>query len=152
MFVDWALASLHHLGIFTLAATIAAELVVLTLTVDAAAIRRLARVDMGYGIAATAVVIFGVLRVIYGAKGYEYYLVNHIFWTKMALFVVVGLLSIPPTMRYLAWGRQLRTDPAFRPALAEVARMRAFLWAEAAFFLAIPVAAAAMARGYGIAG
>jgi uncharacterized membrane protein len=46
----------------------------------------------------------------------------------------------------------LRADPAFRPALAEVARLRAFLWAEAAFFLAIPVAAAAMARGYGIAG
>ena len=107
---------------------------------------------MGYGVAATAVVIFGVLRVIYGAKGYEYYLANHIFWTKMALFLIVGLLSIPPTMRYLDWGRQLRADPAFRPAAAEIGRLRSFLWAEAAFFLAIPVAAAAMARGYGIAG
>jgi putative membrane protein len=68
----------------------------------------------------------------------------------MALFVIVGLLSIPPTIRYLAWGRRLRADAAFRPALAEVARMRAFLWVEAALFLAIPVAAAAMARGYGM--
>ena len=95
-------------------------------------------------------VIFGVCRVIWGAKGYEYYLANHIFWTKMALFLIVGLLSIRPTFRYLAWRRQLRADAAFAPAASEVARMRAYLWAEAAFFLAIPVAAAAMARGYGM--
>lgn len=152
MFTDWALASLHHLAIFTLAATIAAELAILTLAIDAAAIKRLARVDMAYGVAATAVVIFGVLRVIYGAKGYEYYLANHIFWTKMVLFAIVGLLSIAPTMRYLDWGRQSRANPAFQPVAGEIARMRRFLWAEAVFFLAIPVAAAAMARGYGIAG
>ena len=29
----------------------------------------------------------GVLRVFFGAKGYEYYLVNIFFWAKMALFV-----------------------------------------------------------------
>jgi len=151
MFVDWALASLHHLAIFTLAATLAAELAILTIAFDALAIRRLARIDAAYGIAAAAVVIFGVLRVIFGAKGYEYYLVNYIFWTKMALFLVVGLLSIAPTLRYLKWVRQLRADSAFLPAVAEIGRLRKYLWAEAAFFMAIPVAAAAMARGYGIA-
>jgi putative membrane protein len=150
MFTDWALASLHHLAIFTLAATIAAELAILMGIIDAKAIVRLAAIDAGYGAAAAAVVIFGVARVIWGAKGYEYYLANHIFWTKMALFLIVGLLSIRPTFRYLAWRRQLRANAAFAPATAEVARMRAYLWAEAAFFLAIPVAAAAMARGYGM--
>jgi putative membrane protein len=150
MFIDWALASLHHLAIFTLAATIAAELAILMGIIDGKAIVRLATIDAGYGAAATAVVIFGVARVIWGAKGYEYYLANHIFWTKMALFLIVGLLSIRPTFRYLAWRRQLRANAAFAPATAEVARMRAYLWAEAAFFLAIPVAAAAMARGYGL--
>jgi putative membrane protein len=151
MFVDWALASLHHLAIFTLAATIAAEIAILTMALEASAIRRLARIDAAYGAAATATVIFGVLRVIFGAKGYEYYLANDIFWTKMALFVIVGLLSIAPTLRYVKWTRLSRADPTFRPPAAEAARMRAFLWAEAGVFLAIPVAAAAMARGYGIA-
>jgi putative membrane protein len=150
MFIDWALASLHHLAIFTLAATIAAELALMTMALDASAIRRLARVDAAYGMAATAVVVFGVLRVIYGAKGYEYYVANHIFWTKMALFLVVGLLSIAPTLGYLKWNRALRADTTFRPATAEIGRMRRYLWAEAAFFMAIPVAAAAMARGYGL--
>jgi putative membrane protein len=150
MLTDWALASLHHLAIFTLAATIAAELAILTSAIDAKAIGRLARIDMAYGLSATAVVIVGICRVIWGAKGYEYYIANHIFWTKMLLFLIVGLLSIAPTLRYLAWARLLRADAAFLPTGAEVARMRSYLWAEAAFFLAIPVAAAAMARGYGM--
>jgi putative membrane protein len=151
MFTDWALASLHHVGVFTLAATLAAELAILTTNIDAKAIRRLMRIDMFFGLSATLVVIVGIARVVWGAKGYEYYLANHVLWTKMVLFLIVGLLSIGPTLRYLAWARRLRGDAAFRPALAEVARLRAFLWAEAAFFLAIPVAAAAMARGYGLA-
>ena len=114
MFVDWALASLHHLAIFTLAATLAAELAILTLAVDAKAIARLARIDMFYGLSAGVVVVVGIARVIWGAKGYEYYVANHIFWTKMVLFLIVGLLSIGPTVRYLAWVRQLRADAAFR--------------------------------------
>jgi putative membrane protein len=150
MFIDWALASLHHLGIFTLAATIAAELAILTIAIDARSIARLAKIDTGYGLAAAFVIVAGIARVIWGAKGYEYYIANHIFWTKMALFLIVGLLSIAPTRRYIAWRRQLRADAVFRPAASEVARMRRYLWAEAAFFLAIPVAAAAMARGYGM--
>jgi putative membrane protein len=88
--------------------------------------------------------------VIWGAKGYQYYVENSVFWTKMALFVLVGLLSIPPTVRYIGWGRQRRRDPAFRPDAQDIASVRLWLWAEAALFLAIPVAAAAMARGYGM--
>jgi putative membrane protein len=151
MLTDWALASLHHIGVFTLAATIAAELAILSTNVDARAIGRLARIDMGYGLAATYVVIVGVARVIWGDKGYQYYLANHVFWTKMLLFLIVGLLSVAPTMRYIAWRRRLGADGAFVPPVAEVARMRRLLWIEAAVYLAIPVAAAAMARGYGLA-
>ncbi len=150
MLTDWALASLHHLAVFTLAATLAAEVAILSIDVDAKAIARLARIDAAYGLLAGLVVIVGVARVIWGAKGYDYYLVNHFFWTKMALFLSVGLLSIPPTIRYLAWRRRLRADADFRPALEAIARVRTYLWAEAAFFLAIPLAAAAMARGYGM--
>jgi putative membrane protein len=150
MLTDWALASLHHLAIFTLAAALAAELAILTIDIDVGTIGRLTRIDIGYGAAAAFVLIVGAARVFYGAKGHEYYAANHFFWTKMALFAVVGLLSIPPTLRYRAWQRQLRADAPFRPSASDIGRMRAYLWAEAAFFLAIPLAAAAMARGYGI--
>ncbi|WP_246671278.1 DUF2214 family protein [Mesorhizobium sp. 8] len=74
---------------------------------------------------------------------------NWVFWAKMAAFLVVGLLSIKPTMRFLAWSRQARADAGWRVPEAELASVRSTLGAEAAVFLAIPVFAAAMARGYG---
>ena len=150
MFTDWILACLHHVAVFSLAAVIAAELALISVEISATSIRRLAAIDLWYGILAGAVIVFGVMRVIWGAKGYEYYVANHIFWTKMALFLALGLLSILPTLRYLEWGRKLRTEPAFLPQAAEIARVRMFLWLEAALFLCIPIAAAAMARGYGV--
>jgi putative membrane protein len=150
MLTDWILASLHHVAVFSLAAALAAELALAAGEIGGATVRRIAAIDMWYGILAAIVIVVGVARVIWGAKGYEYYVANHIFWTKMALFLAVGLLSIQPTIRYFAWGRALRADAAFLPPLAEIARVRMVLWIEAALFLCVPVAAAAMARGYGI--
>ena len=148
--LDWALASLHHLAIFTLAAIIAFELALTACAVDDTAIARLARIDAWYGVAAAVVVLVGAARVVFGAKGSAYYMANAFFWTKMGLFVAVGLLSIPPTLRYLAWRRRLRADPSFRPDAAALRSVRRTLWAEVALFTGIPVAAAAMARGYGM--
>jgi putative membrane protein len=150
MFTDWILACLHHVAVFSLAAVLAAELALISIELRAQSIKRIVAIDLWYGIIAGAVVVFGVSRLIWGAKGYEYYIANSIFWTKMALFVAVGLLSIPPTLRYLAWGRGLKADAAFLPPAAEVGRVRIYLWVEAGLFLCIPIAAAAMARGYGI--
>ena len=152
MFLDWALASLHHLAVFSLAAILAAEFVLIRNAIDPATIRRLSRIDLHYGLAAALVVAFGVLRVIFGAKGYEYYVANHVFWTKMLLFVIVAVLSIPPTLKFRRWSRQSRADITFRPDAGEIGGVKRYLWIEAALFLAIPVAAAAMARGYGMAG
>jgi putative membrane protein len=150
MFTDWILACRHHVTVFSLAAVLAAELALVNLEVRAQAIPRIVAIDVWYGIIASATVVFGLIRVIWGAKGYEYYLANHLFWTKMALFVAVGLPSIAPTLRYLAWGRGLKANSSFLPPDAEVARVTVYLCLEAGLFLCIPIAAAAIARGYGI--
>jgi putative membrane protein len=150
MFTDWILACLHHVAVFSLAAVLAAEVALISIELRARSIERIVAIDLWYGIIAGAVVAFGVMRVIWGAKGYEYYIANSIFWTKMALFVAVGLLSIVPTRQYLAWGRSVKANAAFLPPAAEVAQVRMYLWVEAGLFLCIPIAAAAMARGYGI--
>ena len=152
MFVDWLLASLHHLAVFSLAAILAAEFVLIRNVVDAATIRRLSRIDLHYGLAALFVVAFGVLRVFFGAKGPDFYVANHIFWTKMLLFVVIAILSIPPTLKFRAWSRQAGDNVLFQPDVGEIGGVKRYLWIEAALFLAIPVAAAAMAREYGMAG
>ncbi|MGN6303240.1 MAG: DUF2214 family protein [Mesorhizobium sp.] len=146
---DLVLAILHHLLVFSLAGIIAAEFVLVRNDMSASTVRRLARIDRHYGMVAMLVIVVGAARVTWGLKGWEFYVYNWVFWAKMAAFLVVGLLSIKPTMRFLAWSRQAGADADWRVPEAELASVRSTLGAEAAVFLAIPVFAAAMARGYG---
>ena len=150
MALDWMLASLHHLAVFSLAGILAFELALTSGELDHHVILRLARVDAWYGALAALVLAAGVARVFLGAKGAEYYASNLLFWTKMALFASVATLSVWPTLRYLVWRRGARRHSAFRPSHAEIVGVRRVLWAEAALFALILIAAAGMARGYGL--
>ena len=69
------------------------------------------------------------------------------FWAKMVAFAIVGLLSIQPTMRFIAW-RKAAGDPAFAVPEADL-RSRAPPACPGDVFLLIPVFAAIMARGIG---
>ena len=150
MFTDFMLASLHHLGVFALVGILFAELVLMRPGLDAATIIRIGRLDLGYGLAAGLIVIAGFARVFLGAKGPDFYLANPIFWTKIGLFALIGLLSIQPTMRFLAWRRALKLDPHMLPAPADLRNAKRFVHIEAALLLILPILAAAMARGYGL--
>ncbi len=150
MFLDWLLASFHHLAVFALAGILAAELALTATILDGRTVLRLARIDAWFGLTAAIVVGAGLSRVFFAAKGFDYYAANTFFWIKMALFVAVGLISAVPTFSFIVWRRQVRADAAFRPPAAEVSRLRRALYAEAALFALIPLCAAAMARGYGI--
>jgi len=150
MFLDWLLASFHHLAVFSLAAILAAELALTASVVDDRTALRLARVDAWFGIVAAVALAAGLLRLFFGAKGYEYYLANVFFWAKMALFAGIALLSVAPTYLYIVWRRRVRADPSFRPPADDVVQLRWVLYVEAALFALIPLCAAAMARGYGM--
>ncbi|WP_395405186.1 DUF2214 family protein [Pseudoduganella sp. UC29_106] len=146
---DLLLAIVHHLLAFGIAAAITAELVLVRPGMQPSAVRLAARYDAAYGLLAIGLLVIGFLRVYFGAKGHEYYFHNHVFWTKLALFAVVGLLSIKPTLRFLRWQKALRADPGFAPEEVEIKAVRRRLMAEIHVFAFIPIAAAAMARGYG---
>ena len=133
-----------------LLAIIAAEFVLIRNEMSASTIRRLASVDRHYGLVALLVIVVGVCRVLWGLKGWEFYVYNWVFWAKMAAFAAVGLLSIVPTMRFISWNRQATADPGYRVPEAEYASVRTHVRWEALVFLLIPVFAAAMARGYGL--
>ncbi len=147
---DLVLAILHHLLALSLAGIIAAEFVLVREGMSAQTLRRLAGIDRHYGLIALLVIIVGAARVVYGLKGWEFYVYNWVFWAKMAAFAAVGLLSIVPTMRFLAWRRSAAADPAFQVPQGELATVRAYVRAQAALFFLIPTFAAAMARGYGL--
>jgi putative membrane protein len=148
--LDLILAIAHHLAVFGLVGILAAELVMLRPGITGAALHRLGRIDGAYGGVALLVLVAGFLRVFFGVSGADYYLENPVFWFKIGAFLLVGLLSIQPTIALIRWRREARTASAFVPADAAVARSRQFLLGEVLVLILIPVFAAAMARGYGL--
>ena len=146
---DLILAILHHVLVFSLVGLLAAEITTVRAGIGADALGRLGAMDVAYGVTAGLILIIGFARVFFGLKGAEYFLSNHFFWGKIGAFVVVGLLSVPPTVRIIGWRRRARADPAFAPSENEVMMVRRYMHGEAAFVLLILIFAAAMARGYG---
>jgi putative membrane protein len=144
---DALLAYAHFVCIFALASLLAGELVILRKTLPADLFRRLQRIDRWYGIVAGLVIASGLARLFLGVKGAAFYTHNPVFWTKMTLFVVVALLSIPPTIAYVRWNARRSADGSVVLGDAELTRLRRFLWLEVGVFALIPLCAAFMARG-----
>ena len=143
--LDLTLAIGHHILIFSLFGVLAAELVLVRKGVDLPTIARVGKIDLWYGVLAGLILMVGAGRVVLGAKGAAYYLHNLFFHAKMGTFVLIGLLSIPPTIAYIRWRRA-----GTAPTDAQVAGVRRYLWAEVVLFALLPIFAAAMARGYGV--
>jgi putative membrane protein len=149
MYLDFALAALHHILVFSLFGAFLVEMTSVRPGLSGAAINRLARIDALYGALSLGVIAVGVLRVIYGLKGWEYYATNHSFWGKMTAFLLVGILSLPPSIRIGRWRKAQKADAAFAVPEGEARSLRRFLHAEALLFIPIVIFAAAMARGIG---
>ncbi|NUS60775.1 MAG: DUF2214 family protein [Lysobacter sp.] len=146
MATDLGLAALHHLLVFGLVAMLVAEAVLLRGPLAADTIPRLAKLDAGYGMCAGVLLAVGLARVFLGVKGEDFYLHNPYFHAKIGAFLLVGLLSLLPTMRFLRWRKAHRANPAFVPDTAERTRLRTILRLELVLIAAIFVLAAAMAR------
>ena len=144
---DLTLAILHHLLAFALAAILASEIAITRPGLSGQALKRLQRLDRSYGAVAVLLVIFGVLRVLYGGKGPDFYVESHAFWAKMAAFLGVALLSIVPTIRIVRWSRSEAGDAGFALPVDEVRAVRRFYGWQLLLFALIPVFAAMMARG-----
>ena len=138
------LAIAHHLAVFGLVAIFAAEFALLRPGIEGKRLMQLSKIDRAYGGVAGLVVVIGIVRVIFGGAGWEYYVGNLAFWAKMLAFLLVGLASIPPTVAILRWRKA-----GAAPADGEVNAARRFIHLQAGLFALIPIFAAAMARGYG---
>ncbi len=141
------LAIIHHVLVFGLAIMLAMELAMLRAgRID---VKRLGRLDGGYGLTATLVFAVGVARVIWGDKGWIFYQDNPFFWAKVATFVVIGLSSIAPTIAFVRWSRAVRADADFQPDAAAVKRVAGLVRVEVLLLFPLVGFAAAMARWTG---
>ncbi|HLX79611.1 MAG TPA: DUF2214 family protein [Burkholderiales bacterium] len=145
-------AFLHHLAAFTLVATLAIEFVLIRGALSLESARRLQVVDLIYGISAGIVLVVGFLRVFYFEKGAQYYFHSVPFIAKLSLFLVIGLISIYPTVVFFSWRVPLKqgSAPAVDPIKLRI--VRAIIHWELMLVVGILLCAVLMARGVGYVG
>jgi len=149
MVLESLLAYVHWLAIFTMVVFLTSEAALCRVEwMNARVVERLARVDMLYGIASVLVLLTGLARSFWGAKGTGWYWSNPLLHTKVTLFVVVGLLSIKPTLTYLRWRRAVRADGSL-PAEDEVRATRKRVMVQAHLIPIVALLAVLLARGFG---
>jgi len=148
--LDVLLAYAHHLAVFGLVGLLFAEFVLVRPGLSGPRLMQVSGIDRAYGSFAVLVIVAGVLRVFFGAAGPGFYFTNPVFWTKIALFVLVGLLSLRPTFSVLSWRKAAMADEAYSVPDDEIRGVRRWIHIELFVLALIPLAAAAMARGVGL--
>ena len=147
MLTESLLAYVHFVAILTLVVFITSEAALCRPEwMNAAVVRRLARVDILYMAAAMAVLATGFARTYFGVKGFEWYWHQPLLHLKLTVFVVVGLMSIGPTRAFIRWRKALDANGAL-PAEAEVRQVRRWIMIQAHLVVLIPLAATLLARG-----
>jgi len=149
MTLEAILAYLHLLAILTMVVFISSEAALCRVQwLNAAVVERLAKIDLVYGIAAIMVLATGVARTVWGVKGTAWYWTNPLLHVKLTLFIVIGIVSIFPTMTYLRWRKALRAGGSV-PSEGEIKNTRKLVMVQAHLIALIPLVAVFLARGFG---
>jgi len=140
---------MHHVAAFALAASLAVEFVLSRGELTLASARKLRIADLVYGSSAGAVLAIGFLRVVYFEKGATYYFHSIPFIVKLSLFVIIGLVSIYPTIEFQSWRKTLKQDRIPIVAARKMKSIRTMIHLELAGVVLIILCAALMAKGVG---
>ncbi|NMG57257.1 DUF2214 family protein [Geitlerinema sp. P-1104] len=141
----------HYLSFMLAIAALAVERLSLQADLSLQAARRIVVADVVYGLSAIGVLITGILRVLYFGKGADYYLDNPLFWTKIGLFLLVGALSLYPTVTFILWIKDLQQVQVPSLSRGKFQVLSSLVSLEIVGMLLIPLFASLMARGIGLA-
>lgn len=114
---------------------------------DLATARRLRRLDAINGLAATLVLVVGLVRVLYLEKGADYYWHNAPFQLKLALYGMASALSVAPTWAFARWRTPLLEGRLPPTTPQQHSRLRAVAYAQLLCLLAMGWCARGAARG-----
>lgn len=137
--------SIHFIAIFLVVASVFAELCLIDKKVSRKRIKQLAKIDGLYGIASIVVVGAGFLLWFVVGKDASFYSGNMIFYSKIALFSVVGVLSLVPTVFFM---KNKKGNPLDEVEIPK--RIKNIVVVELILLLAIPFLASSMAAGVGL--
>ena len=148
MTTEILLRYIHFISIFAIVSSLVAEHLLLKKELSRGEIARLARIDAVYGVAAATLLAAG-LTLWLGSVGKPavFYSKNWIFHTKITCFIIVGLLSIYPTVFFI---KQRKGNAA-----EVISIPKSIFWMlriELLLLFIIPLLAGLMARGVGFFG
>lgn len=143
-------AWLHLLAIGVGAGLLLAEYWLCRRMPDRIQVRLLGQVDMGYQLALIGSLATGLARALYYGQDVPFYLANRLFWLKIAIFFMIVVVAIAPTLQYIRWNREARTAPTFTPLERDVERLRASIALGLGLWLILPLIGILIARGYGL--
>ena len=147
MTIEALLAYAHIVAILALVTFLSSEAALCRPQwLNEAAVRRLSRLDQYYLFAAMAVLFTGAARAVWGIKGLGWYGSQPLLWGKVALYLVIGLCSLPPTRAFQRWRRQVHASGAL-PAADEVRSARRWIMLQAHLLIVPPLLAVMLARG-----
>ena len=150
MITSASFAFLHFFAVFGIVGTLFFEWLTLDRALTLVAARRIQICDRWYGVCAAMLLVVGALRVAYFEKGWAFYAVNPFFFVKIGLFLLIGLISIYPTIRFIKWGPQLKQGAAPVLAEREYTLIAIALRTELVLLVGVALCASLMARGIGI--
>lgn len=145
-------AFLHHIAFIAIMLILSAEMLMLKQPLTLASAKKIQIYDAIYGVSAILILIIGGLRVMYFEKGADYYLHSAPFIAKMILFIIVGLISIQPTVTFIKWGKSIKQGIV--PALSDAQnrKLRMIIHVELTLLTLMILCAAMMAKGFGYFG
>ncbi len=138
---------LHYIGIMAMMGALITEHVLLKPGISKEQIKSLAMVDVIYGISAAVVLVTGLLRwFVVDIKGAEFFTKNPLFHIKLTLFVVIVILAIFPTLKFLKWRKQVKLGES-GPEEKDIKKQLIFIRIELLLLAIMPLLAVMIAGG-----
>lgn len=132
---------LHLISIFLVIGSVFAQQFLVKKEISRQTLKTVIITDSIYGIASIFAVGFGMLLWFSVGKPPSFYSNSAAFWIKISLFIVVGILSVYPTLFYL------RNRKSEKETITIPAKLIYLLRTEALLLLLIPLFAELMVFG-----
>lgn len=143
--IDILIRYLHFVSLIVLMAAVLGQHVLLRRSVTRGELARIQKIDLAYAISVIVVLATGLAQWLWVGKPSGFYTPNPVFHAKLTLFLVIGIVSIYPSVFF---GKQRKGDPD-----EEVAVPALLVWSvrvELLLLLAMPLLGSLMARGIGL--
>lgn len=148
MILEPFLASLHIVAILAMVVFSSSQAALCREEwLNAAVVRRLLRLDWIFLTAVALLLLSGVARVVWGIKGWQWYVGQPLFHVKMTLVLLTLLIVTRPSLAIHRWVRTLEASGAL-PGAQEINRVRRAIMLHTHVMPVIAVVAVFWVRGW----